>query len=88
MLSQPLEEARGGRSEASSRIRVVMVNFHPGTGKPRRFPKTSQAPCRCWASPSSGIGQASVGVCRRTAGVPGNSMCMAGKRRKCHPELR
>lgn len=37
--SRPSEEARGGRSEASSRIRVVMVNFHPGIGKPRHFPQ-------------------------------------------------
>lgn len=85
MLSHPLEEARGGRSEASSCIRVVMVNFHPGTGKPWRFPKTLQALCRCWAAPSSGIGWASVGVCRRSAGMPGNSVCLTGK--KCHPEL-
>lgn len=47
VLSHPLEEARGGRSEASSRIRVVMVNFHPGTGKSWRFPKIPQAPCGC-----------------------------------------
>jgi len=86
VLSHPLEEARGGRSEASSRIRVVMVNFHPGTGKPRRFPKISRALCRCWASPGSGMGRVSVGVCQRTAGVPGNSMRPAGTPRKCRPD--
>lgn len=32
-------EARGGRSEASSRIPVVMVNFHPAPVKMWRFPK-------------------------------------------------
>lgn len=77
--SRPSEEARGGRSEASSRIRVVMVNLHPGIGKRRHFPKTSWAPCGCRASPGSGVGQASVGVCWHAAGVPGNSMCPAGK---------
>lgn len=63
VLSRSLEEARGGRSEASSRIRVVMVNFHPCTGKPRCFLQTLRALCRCWASPAGGIGQASIGVC-------------------------
>lgn len=87
MLSHPLEEARGGRSEASSRIRVVMVNFHPGTGKLQCFPKTSQALCKCWASPRSGIGWENVEVCWCAPGVLGNSMRLAGKCRKCHPEL-
>lgn len=45
MLSHPLEEACGGRSKASSRIAVVMVNFCPGAGKLRHFPKISQALC-------------------------------------------
>lgn len=68
VLSHSLEEARGGRSEASSRIRVVMVNFHPCTGKPRCFLQTLQALCRRRASPAGAIGQASIGVYRRAAG--------------------
>lgn len=55
MLSHPLAEAHGGRSEASSHICVVMVNSHPGTGKLWRFPKISQALCGCWAFLGSGM---------------------------------
>lgn len=78
VLSHPLAEAHGGRSEASSHICVVMVNFHPGTGKPWRFPKISQALCGCWAFLGSGMEWLSAGVCQHADRVSGSSTCPAG----------
>lgn len=74
VLSHPSAEAHGGRSEASSHICVVMVNFHPGTGKPWRFPKISQALCGCWAFLGSEMEWVSVGTCPHTDRVWGTAL--------------
>lgn len=77
-VEPPLSRGPWSRSRASSHICVVMVNFHPGTGKPWHSPKISQALCGCWAFLGSAMDWVSIGLCPHADRVSGNSTCPAG----------